>query len=117
MALDVLRALKRDRKTLDAVLGVLAQELGPNSQRSVDVLSAAASVALEDEGAARMLSEQLALTAASAALRRDFPPAFADAFAETRLGRPWRATYGMIDARFNAGAFLDAVCPAAPTGP
>ena len=112
MALDVLRVLKRDRKTLDAVLDVLTQELGPASQRSVDVLSAAASVALEDEGAARMLTEQLALTAASAALRRDFPPAFADAFSETRLGRPWRSTYGMIDARFEASSFINAVCPA-----
>ncbi len=112
MALDVLRVLKRDRKTLDAVLDILAQELGPSSQRSVEVLSAAASVALEDEGAARMLCEQLALTAASAALRRDFPPAFADAFTETRLGRPWRSTYGMIDARFEAKSFIDAVCPA-----
>ncbi|MDH3196091.1 MAG: isovaleryl-CoA dehydrogenase, partial [Hyphomicrobiales bacterium] len=112
MALDVLRVLKRDRKTLDAVLDILAQELGPASQRSVDVLSAAASVALEDEGGARMLCEQLALTAASAALRRDYPPAFADAFSETRLGRPWRSTYGMIDARFEARSFIDAVCPA-----
>ena len=72
----------------------------------------AAAVALEDEGAARMLCEQLALTAASAALRRDFPPAFADAFSETRLGGPWRSTYGMIDARFEAGSFFNAVCPA-----
>jgi len=111
MALDVLRVLKRDPQSLDAVLNILSQELGPASQRSVDVLSAAASVALEDEGAARMLSEQLALTAASAALRRDFPLAFADAFSETRLGRPWRSTYGMIDTRFEAGAFIDAVCP------
>ncbi|HSG95192.1 MAG TPA: DNA alkylation response protein, partial [Afifellaceae bacterium] len=112
MALDVLRVLKREGEALDAVLNIIARELGPASQRSVDVLSAAASVALEDEGAARMLCEQLALTAASAALRRDFPPAFADAFSETRLGRPWRSTYGMIDARFEARSFIDAVCPA-----
>ena len=112
MALDVLRVLKRDQNSLDGVLSVLSQELGPASQRSVDVLSAAASVALEDEGAARMLCEQLALTAASAALRRDFPPAFADAFSETRLGRPWRSTYGMLDARFEASSFINAVCPA-----
>jgi putative acyl-CoA dehydrogenase len=112
MALDVLRVLKRDRNTLDTVLNILSQELGPASKRSIDVLAAAASVALEDEGAARMLTEQLALTAAAAALRRDFPPAFADAFSETRLGRPWRSTYGMIDARFEARSFTDAICPA-----
>ena len=66
----------------------------------------------EDEGSARILVEQLALTAAAAALRRDFPPAFADAFIETRLGRPWRATYGMIDGRFDARALVDYIAPA-----
>ena len=75
------------------------------------MLSAAASMAGEDEGSARILTEQLALTAAAAALRRDFPPAFADAFIETRLGRPWRATYGMMDGRFDARALVDYVAP------
>ena len=70
------------------------------------------SVAPEDEGSARILTEQLALTAAAAALRRDFPPAFADAFIETRLGRPWRATYGMVDGRFDGRKFVDYIAPA-----
>ena len=50
--------------------------------------------------------------AAAAALRRDFPSAFADAFIETRLGRPWRATYGMVDGRFDSRTLLDYVAPA-----
>jgi putative acyl-CoA dehydrogenase len=95
-------------KTLDTI----GAELGPGAKPAVDVLSAAARVATEDEGSARILAEQLALTAAAAALRRDFPPAFADAFIETRLGRPWRATYGMIDGRFDGRALLDYVAPA-----
>ena len=53
-----------------------------------------------------------ALTAAAAALRREFPAAFADAFIETRLGRPWRATYGMIDGRFDSRTLLDYIAPA-----
>jgi putative acyl-CoA dehydrogenase len=68
-------------------------------------------VALEDEGSARLLVEQMALTAAAAALRRDHPPTLADAFIETRLGRPWRATYGMLDARFDARKLVDYVAP------
>jgi putative acyl-CoA dehydrogenase len=68
-------------------------------------------VAAEDEGSARILTEQLALTAAAARAPRDFPPAFADAFIATRLGRPWRATYGMIDGRFDGRALLDYVAP------
>ena len=110
MALDVVRALSAEG-VLEHVLATIASELGPGSKAAVDVLAAAASVAAEDEGSARILVEQLALTAAAAALRRDYPPAFADAFIETRLGRPWRATYGMIDGRFDARALLDYIAP------
>ena len=111
MALDALRALTRDSAVLDSVLQTIGEELGPRSERATDVLRAAASVAAEDEGGARMMAEQLALTAAGAALRRDYPGAFADAFIETRLGRPWRATYGMMDARYDGRAIIDYVCP------
>jgi putative acyl-CoA dehydrogenase len=111
MALDVVRALGAEG-VLQQVLETIGGELGPGSKAAVDVLSAASDVALEDEGSARILTEQLALTAAAAALRRDFPSAFADAFIETRLGRPWRATYGMIDARFDGRKLVDYIAPA-----
>jgi putative acyl-CoA dehydrogenase len=110
MALDAIRALKKEG-VLAGVLQTIGSELGPGSKAATAVLSAAASVATEDEGSGRIFIEQLALTAAAAALRRDFPPAFADAFIETRLGRPWRATYGMIDGRFDNRALLDYVAP------
>jgi putative acyl-CoA dehydrogenase len=111
MALDAVRASKGEG-ILVQVLETIGGELGPGSKAAIDVLSAAANVAQEDEGSARILTEQLALTAAAAALRRDFPPAFADAFIETRLGRPWRSTYGMVDARFDGRALIDYVAPA-----
>jgi len=111
MALDVLRVLERDENALPVVLESLREDLGPNGRAAVEVLAAAADVSREDEGSARMLTEQLALTAAAAALRRDFPPVFADAFIESRLGRPWRATYGMLDRRFNMKALLDYAFP------
>ncbi len=113
MCLDLLRAIERDPALLDAVGGIFAQEMGPGADAAVNVLKAAASVSAQDEGSARVLAEQLALTGAAAALRRDYPPVFADAFIETRLGRPWAATYGMLDNRFDARAFVDYVCPAA----
>jgi putative acyl-CoA dehydrogenase len=113
MALDVVRALKGDG-VLEEVLETIGGELGRGSKAAIDVLSAAAAVAAEDEGSARILTEQLALTAAAAALRRDYPPAFADAFIETRLGRAWRATYGMMDGRFDSRTLIDYIAPAAP---
>ncbi len=110
MALDVVRALKAEG-VLEHVIKTIGSELGQGSKAALDVLLAAASVAVEDEGSARLLVEQLALTAAAAALRRDFPPPIADAFIETRLGRAWRATYGMLDARFSARKIVDYIAP------
>ncbi len=111
MALDVVRALK-GAAVFEQVLETIGSELGRGSKAALDVLAAAAAVAGEDAGSARILVEQLALTAAAAALRRDYPPVFADAFIETRLGRPWRATYGMVDARHDARALIDYIAPA-----
>ena len=75
------------------------------------MLRAATAVALADEGSARILTEQLAMTVAAAALRRRFPSVIADAFLETRLGKPWRTTYGMLDSRFDSRAFINYICP------
>ena len=70
----------------------------------------AGDIALADEGSARILTEQLALTAAAAEMRRIMPTELADAFAESRLGRPWRNTYGMMDSRYDARDIIDYVC-------
>jgi putative acyl-CoA dehydrogenase len=112
MCLDVLRVMKKGPRLLATVLEELQQDLGPSADQLLGVLRAAADVALSDEGSARIFTEQLALTAAAAELRRSFGGELADAFAESRLGGPWRATYGMLDARYNARGIVDYVCPA-----
>ena len=112
MCLDVLRVMKSGPQLLDAILQGLASDLGDGSGKLIDVVKAAADIAVEDAGSARMFTEQLALTAAAAELRRAFGGEIADAFAESRLGSPWRATYGMLDARFNARGIVDYTCPA-----
>ncbi|SHG77882.1 putative acyl-CoA dehydrogenase [Kaistia soli DSM 19436] len=111
LSLDVLRVLRRSPEPLDAVLKVIEDGLGSAARSTLNVLRAATAVALADEGSARILTEQLAMTVAAAALRRRFPSVIADAFLETRLGKPWRSTYGMLDARFDARAFVDYVVP------
>lgn len=111
MCIDVMRVLRKSSEPLEAVLAGVEATLGATAQSSLNVLRAAAAVALADEGSARILTEQLAMTAAAAALRQRFPAVVADAFLETRLGKPWRTTYGMLDSRFDAKAFLDYLCP------
>ncbi len=112
MALDVMRVLRKSSEPLESVLANVEDALGGTAKSTLNVLRAATAVALADEGSARILTEQLAMTVAAAALRRRFPSVIADAFLETRLGKPWRTTYGMLDSRFDAKAFLNYAYPA-----
>ncbi len=111
MCLDVMRVMRKSSEPLEAVLANIEDSLGSTAKSTLNVLRAAAAVALADEGSARVLTEQLAMTVAAASLRRRFPSVVADAFLETRLGKPWRTTYGMIDSRFDARAFINYICP------
>ncbi len=110
MCLDVLRVLRKGPKAVQSVLDKLALDFGGNAAGTIDVLRVAGNIALEDEGSARMFTEQLALTAAAAEMKRTLPDEISDAFIESRLGRPWRHTYGMMDARYDASAIIDYVC-------
>ncbi len=107
MCLDVLRVLRKGPNTVTEILKMLATDLGENSNQTIDVLRIAADISLEDEGSARIFTEQMALTAAAAEMRRTMPGEIADAFIESRLGRPWRNTYGMMDSRYDARAIVD----------
>jgi putative acyl-CoA dehydrogenase len=112
MCLDVMRVLRKSSEPLEAVLANIEDTLGGTAKSTLNVLRAATAVALADEGSARILTEQLAMTVAAAALRRRFPAVIADAFLETRLGKPWRMTYGMLDSRFDAKSFVNYLAPA-----
>ncbi len=112
MALDVMRVLGRAPALFDEVLGGIEKDLGPGGASTAGVLRAAMQVATSDEGSARILTEQLALSAAAAELRRIGAGRIADAFIESRLAGQWRTTYGMLDARHDARLILDTLYPA-----
>jgi putative acyl-CoA dehydrogenase len=112
MALDVLRVLGRGPALFDEVLAGIERDLGPAGHGTISVLRAAMQVASSDEGSARILTEQLALSAAAAELRRLGAGRIADAFIETRLAGQWRGTYGMLDARHDARLIVDTLYPA-----
>ena len=112
MALDVLRVLERAPALFDEVLAGIEKDLGQGGPGTVAVLRAAMQVAVSDEGSARILTEQLALSAAAAELKRMGAGRIADAFIETRLAGQWRTTYGMIDARHDARLIIDTLYPA-----
>jgi putative acyl-CoA dehydrogenase len=111
LCLDVLKILRKSSDPLEAVIAVSETTLGGSAKAALDILRAAAAVALADEGSARVLTEQLALTAAAATMHHAFPAEVGDAFLDTRLGKGWRTTYGMLDSRFDTTGILDFVCP------
>jgi putative acyl-CoA dehydrogenase len=111
MALDVLRVLGRAPGLFDEVLAGIDRDLGAGGRGTIGVLKAAMQVAGTDEGSARLLTEQLALSAAAAELRRLGAGRIADAFVETRLSGQWRNTYGMLDGRHDARMIIDTLYP------
>jgi len=113
MALDVLRVLSRGKDLFELVLSGFERDLGASGRKTIEVLRAAMALCETDEGAARLLVEQLALAAGAAELARLGAGKIADAFLETRLAGGWRSTYGMIDARFDASYIVDLLYPAA----
>ncbi|MDO9415889.1 acyl-CoA dehydrogenase family protein [Pararhizobium sp.] len=113
MALDVLRVLARGKDLFEQLFAIFMRDLGPSGKKTVDVLRAAMSLCERDEGAARMLVEQLALAAAASELYRLGAGRVADAFLESRLAAGWRSTYGMLDSRFDSAYILNLLYPAA----
>lgn len=111
MCLDVLRTLRRDPAALDAVLEEIGRDMETEGPSSVVDIRSTAAMAVGDLGATRVLTEQLALAAAASALRRCAPRVLSDAFMETRIAGPWRATYGKLDGRFDARGIVDYVVP------
>jgi len=112
MALDVMRVLARSPGLFDEVMAGIERDMGLAGSGTTSVLRAALQVASSDEGSARILTEQLALAAAAAELKRLGAGRIADAFIETRLAGQWRTTYGMLDARHDARLIIDTLYPA-----
>ena len=110
IALDVLRAVRRDPDSVDAVLAELARSTGADARLDEavdglkDLLSSAGPVQ------ARGLASQLANCLQGSLLVRFAPAAVADAFCATRLdGVP--AVFGSSSARLDTGALLARAFP------
>ncbi|MEF2551391.1 acyl-CoA dehydrogenase family protein [Aurantimonas sp. A2-1-M11] len=111
MALDLARILKRDSQAFDTVIATIESDMAETAGGTPGVLRAAMSMALSDEGACRLLAEQLALAGASASMRRLGLGRTADAFTETRLGGVFRHTYGMLDLRHDSRRIVEDLYP------
>jgi len=112
LALEVLRLADEAPEAFAAAIGAVAVDLDSRSSaESAEMIRAAAEACIADQGSARILTEQVALVAAAAALHRFAPRVITDAFTDSRLAGPWRASHGMLDGRFDAHGIVDYVFP------
>ena len=112
LALDALRLADENPDAFAAAIGEIAVDLDrQSSAASAQMIREAAEACVADQGSARILTEQVALVAAAAALHRFAPRVITDAFTDTRLAGPWRASHGMLDGRFDPHGIVDYVYP------
>ncbi|MFH8932777.1 acyl-CoA dehydrogenase family protein [Streptomyces griseosporeus] len=112
-ALDVLRALRREPRALDACLMEIGRSRGADHR-----LDAAAKNLLTElgdlegvEGRARRLAERLALVLQGSLLVRFAPPEVADAFCAARLGGDGGAAFGTLPSTLDLAAVVERARP------
>ncbi|AKH85468.1 acyl-CoA dehydrogenase [Streptomyces sp. CNQ-509] len=112
-ALDLLRALGREPRAVDAVLTEIGRARGADHRldRAVkDLLTEVADLA-GVESRARRLAERLALVLQGALLVRHAPAAVADAFCASRLGGEWGTELGTLPHGLDLRAVVDRARP------
>ncbi|MFD3502901.1 acyl-CoA dehydrogenase family protein [Streptomyces sp. NPDC058676] len=95
-ALDVLRALRRQSGSAQALFTELALAQGADARLDAAVTRLKGQVAQTSEAGARRLVELMALTLQASLLVRHAPPAVADAFCASRLGGDWGHAFGTL---------------------
>ncbi|MFI5399793.1 MAG: acyl-CoA dehydrogenase family protein [SAR324 cluster bacterium] len=98
ICLDVLRALGREQRSLDAIWAEIdaAHGADPRLDGELALLKDTFSRGKDLESQARRLVERLALTLQAALLVRNAPSAVAEAFCATRLGDAGGRTFGTL---------------------
>ncbi|MET9843715.1 acyl-CoA dehydrogenase family protein [Streptomyces ossamyceticus] len=112
-ALDVLRALQREPRALDAYLREVGRARGADHRLDGAIKDLLTELADLDgvEARARRLVERLALVLQGALLVRYAPPAVADAFCASRLGGDWGAAFGTLPHTLDLASVVERARP------
>lgn len=108
----MLRALRREPGTVEALSGELALARGADARLDAAVARLKAGLSEASQATARRLVEQMALTLQATLLVRHAPQAVADGFCATRLGGDWGHAFGTLPQT----AGLDAIAARALPG-
>ncbi|GAA2595240.1 DNA alkylation response protein [Winogradskya consettensis] len=111
-ALDALRALRRDPRSLEAYRTEIG--LATGADRRLDEAAAGLTTLLgtADESQARRIVERLALVLQGALLVRHAPNTIADAFCGSRLSGDGGLTFGILPTGTDTAAIVDRALPA-----
>ncbi len=110
-ALDVLRALRRESRSAQALFAELALAQGADARLDAAVTRLKGQMAQTSEAGARRLVELMALTLQASLLVRHAPPAVADAFCASRLGGDWGHAFGTLPDAADLDAVLARALP------
>ncbi|WP_030383093.1 MULTISPECIES: acyl-CoA dehydrogenase family protein [unclassified Streptomyces] len=112
-ALDVLRALTREPRAIDAFLREVGTTRGADHRLDGAVKNLLTELAdLDDvEGRARRLVERMALVLQGSLLVRYAPPAVADAFCASRLGGDWGTAFGTLPHTLDLASVVERARP------
>ncbi len=108
-ALDVLRALTKEPRTLDCFFDEIAPARNADSHLNTATMRLQNDLADHDyrEWRARDLVERMALIFQGALLVQHAQPIIADAFCATRLGGEWGRTFGTLPRSIDATAIIE----------
>lgn len=114
-ALDVLRALQREPRALDAYLREVGRARGADHRLDGAIKDLLTELADLDgiEARARRLAERLALVLQGALLVQYAPPAVADAFCASRLGGDWGTAFGTLPHTLDLASVVERARPVA----
>ncbi|GHH80957.1 acyl-CoA dehydrogenase family protein [Streptomyces capitiformicae] len=112
-ALDVLRALQREPRALDAYLREVGRARGADHRLDGAIKNLLTELADLDgiEARARRLVERLALVLQGALLVQYAPPAVADAFCASRLGGDWGSAFGTLPHTLDLASVVERARP------
>jgi putative acyl-CoA dehydrogenase len=112
VCLDILRAMQRDPRSVEALISELETARGAHASldRAFDDVKTRLAAA-PDEAGARRLAEATALALQGAILARAAPSCVADAFCATRLGDRPGLSYGALDAKIDVAALIERATP------
>ncbi|MEU5902099.1 MULTISPECIES: acyl-CoA dehydrogenase family protein [Streptomyces] len=112
-ALDVLRALQREPRALNAFLQEVGTARGADHRLDAAIKDLLTELAdLEGiEGRGRRLVERMALVLQGSLLVRYAPPEVADAFCASRLGGDWGAAFGTLPHSLDLASVVERAAP------